>query len=407
MKTILIIIPYSKLFPPMNGGMLRCFHLLRQLSRKFKVTAITHQPMSEFQAAYEKYPELVNCRFLSTSGVAEPKDIFSILPQKIAIPLRFRFWKKTLQGPADSNFLLYYPLLKKLLKSHKYDFIFLENLSSLHAVPVIRKLGRKTPIIYDAHNVDSKLLQHFPDVEASSIKATVRLESSLSSMVDYIITCSKKDLADFKTLNKNKLEGIVVPNGVELKAKNNNGISQAKDQLIFVGSLDYAPNREGLLSFCTEVLPFILKHRPSVRLMVVGTGDPGPELQNVLKAPGIELVGKVENVEDYYRLATLAIVPLASGSGTRLKVLEAMGNKVPVVPTSKGAEGIEYSAGNNICIADEMEDFGKAVLKLLDDTQQASTLAIEGYHLVKRVYDWNVIGDRLNQFLTSLQPVNN
>ncbi|WP_315819843.1 glycosyltransferase family 4 protein [Paraflavitalea speifideaquila] len=123
--------------------------------------------------------------------------------------------------------------------------------------------------------------------------------------------------------------------------------------------IDYGPNREGLLWFCTKVLPNLVKINSLIRLIVIGKGEPGVELRNALDASYINYHGKVKDVDQYYQQANVAVVPLFTGSGTRLKVLEAMSRQVPVISTTKGAEGIDYTAESDILIADEAELFGK------------------------------------------------
>jgi len=131
-----------------------------------------------------------------------------------------------------------------------------------------------------------------------------------------------------------------------------------------------------------------------------GKGDPGDELGAALKHDHIKFYGRVERVSDYYKKTLVAVVPLLSGSGTRLKLLEAMANRVAVVSTTVGAEGIDYTNGKNISIADEGPAFAQAIAELLNKKEQALTMAKEAFSFVREQYDWNVIGDRLSEQLT-------
>lgn len=381
----------------MNGGMLRCFHILCQLSRFFRVTAILHQDRSEFLAAAELFPELRDCEIISTKDFPEPNDVFSLLPGSIKNGLRFRYWRKTWKGPTDSSFLLYYPMLVKELKYKRYDYVILENLSTLNAVPIIRRLSSSSLIIYDAHNVDSRLTVASSNGSADHGSAHIEeVEASLHRQVDGLIACSDIDLETFRKMNVGSLKGAVVPNGIEIRPvlpgiSNNNGYKQ----LIFCGSLDYEPNREGLLWFCGKVLPILIEKVSSARLIVIGKGEPGSELSKVLQTSAISYYGRVESVDHYYRHALVAIVPLFTGSGTRLKVLEAMSRQVPVVSTTKGAEGIDYTAGKDILIADDTDAFAEKIIELMQNKARAEALATNGFLLVKQRYDWNVIGSNM------------
>src|SRR5580693_8258352 len=107
MIKILIIVPFNGIYPPMNGGMLRCINLLHQLSKYVELTAIIHQDRDSFlKAADADYPSIRNSIIISTKDKKPGLDLFSFLPSKIRSALRFRYWNRSLKGPAESNFLL-------------------------------------------------------------------------------------------------------------------------------------------------------------------------------------------------------------------------------------------------------------------------------------------------------------
>jgi polysaccharide biosynthesis protein PslH len=398
MKKVLIIIPYHEIYPPMNGGMLRCFHILHQLSKYYKVTAIIHQDKAGFLKATDEYPSLANCTILSTKDSPEPKDLFALFPGRMKDALRYRYWKRTLKGPADSNFLLYYPTLRRVLKQQAFDYVILENLSTLNAAPVVRQFNPSAFLVYDAHNVDTLLVRQLAD--KSNTAHIEKAETSLGQLVDAVLACSEGDLREFRRMNKQELKGAVIPNGIEITpATANQPTVMQEGQLLFCGSLDYAPNREGLLWFCERIFPLLLEKEPGIKLMVVGKGEPGELLRNRLNHSSVVYYGAVESVAPYYEKAAVAVVPLRSGSGTRLKVLEAMAKRVAIVSTSKGAEGIEYTDGKNICIADDERSFAENTLNLLHNRTLSLSLANEGFALVKQLYDWEVVGRGLKVFL--------
>ena len=107
----------------------------------------------------------------------------------------------------------------------------------------------------------------------------------------------------------------------------------------------------------------------------------------------------VEDVKSYYTKASISIVPLKTGSGTRLKILEAMSYGVPVVSTSQGAEGIDYTDGCDIIIADEGKLFAEKIIGLLNEKEQRFLIQKNARQLVERKYDWNIIGDALSEII--------
>ena len=405
MKKVLIIIPFRELYPPMNGGKQRSINLLHQLARKFEVTAILHQDLASFSKVVEDFPHLRSCTVFSTGDAAPARDLFSLLPGKVATALRYRWWKRSFRGPAEENFMLTYPVLKKVLKGRTFDHVILEEMGSLGIAAFIRRKLPGAKVIYDAHNVNIRLAAKELEkgiIPGSYYEIIRREEFSLHQTVDAVFTCSDQDLAELIRMNGNKLSGTVIPNGVNIPDLPIGGSFRSKtDDLLFCGSLDYFPNREGLTWFCNEVFPLLRAQRPSVRLLVVGRGEPGEELQQLLRNEGIVFYGMVDRVSEYYRKAAIAIVPLLSGSGTRLKLLEAMGFAVPVVSTTVGAEGIDYTDKKEILTVDEPAAFAGAIVRLLEDPAAADKMAMEAYAFAKGKYDWKVVGDRLSVYLNA------
>ena len=406
LKKILSIIPFENIYPPMNGGMLRCINLLNQLSKYFEVTVIVNQEKKSFEKAFDDYPYLHKCTVFSTKSFKAPADIFAVMPSKLQKALRYRYWNRSLFGPAEESFLLIYPLLKGFLKKKKVDFVILETLFNVE--PLAKFIRRRQPdvhIIYNAYNVDSKLAAvslRNGKISEAAYESIRKAESNLYKFVDGIFTCSELDLAEIIAMNKRILSGTVIPNGVKIA----NTFSEVENEnyrenynLIFCGSMDYFPNQEGLIWFCKEIFPLIIKQNPLAKLLVVGKGDPGIELPALFKSNSILFLGMVSDVNEYYKKAVVAIVPLLSGSGTRLKLLEAMGNKTAVVSTAIGAEGIGYTDKKNILIANDNISFAKSVIELLDNRALARSIASEAYTFAKKNYEWNTVGEKLRTYI--------
>lgn len=408
MKKILFINPFTEIYPPMNGGKMRAMNLLNQLSRHFEVTAIIRQDRASFSRCLEEYPAIRNCTLITPGDAKLHRDIFSFLPKKLAAALRYRWWRRSLKGPAEENFLTIYPILRQALKGRSFDHVILDDMGVLELAPVVRRKMPQAHIIYDAYNVNTRLAATELAngiIPAFHYEIIRQQESRLHGTVDAVFTCSDQDLAELLRMNDNRLSGRVVPNGVRIPGfppERGNG-RQPNDDVLFCGSLDYFPNQEGLSWFCSEVFPLLLKQRPSMRLLVVGRGEPGEALGALLRQKGIVFHGRVDSVSDYYRKAAIAIVPLLSGSGTRLKLLEAMGYAVPVVSTAVGAEGISYTDKKDILIANDPAGFAAAILYLLDNLSVAEALGREGFAFAKGRYDWDVVGEGMSAYL-NLKP---
>jgi glycosyltransferase involved in cell wall biosynthesis len=158
-----------------------------------------------------------------------------------------------------------------------------------------------------------------------------------------------------------------IPTGVDLETNFPSLDHEPAEELVFVGSLDWIPNLDGLHWFAAEVLPRIRQRQPDCRLAIVGR-NPGAATARIAElAPGISIHGSVPDVRPYLWGAKAAIVPLHSGGGTRLKIYEAMASGVPQVSTTVGAEGLKVTSGENILLADEADTFAEACLKMLED----------------------------------------
>jgi glycosyltransferase involved in cell wall biosynthesis len=157
----------------------------------------------------------------------------------------------------------------------------------------------------------------------------------------------------------------------------------APGALLFIGTLDYFPNEDAVFYFADSILPILLASRSGQRLSeidlrVVGIKPP-KSLDALAARPGLTLVGPVKDVAPEYARATIMVVPLRAGSGTRIKILEAFRFGLPVVSTSIGAAGLDLQHGVHLLIADTPEEFASACLRLLDDCCLAKSLAANAF----------------------------
>jgi glycosyltransferase involved in cell wall biosynthesis len=186
---------------------------------------------------------------------------------------------------------------------------------------------------------------------------------------------------------------ITVPNGVDPSPEPAGPPAGPRPgeplRLLFVGSLNYEPNAQGLEWFAHEVAPRV-RERLDIEIDVVGPGRRGPEL------PGVTYLGRVEDVGSAYASVHAAVVPLRAGAGSRLKVVEALARGVPVVSTSLGVEGYDVRDGEHALIADDpqtlTERFALLDASLRGDRHLAGALVSAG-HAFARDFFWPRIGD--------------
>jgi polysaccharide biosynthesis protein PslH len=191
-----------------------------------------------------------------------------------------------------------------------------------------------------------------------------------------------------------------VPTGVDLDYFKPEAVRPVAD-LVFIGSMDWMANIDGVEYFVRDVLPLIRGKRPDCTLAVVGR-DPAARIRELGKRdPFIRVTGTVADVRPYLWGSRVSIVPLRVGGGTRLKIYESMAAQVPVVSTSVGAEGLEVDPAENIRIADSAESFAEECLALLEDAGERARMAQAGWELVAARFSWPQVARCFEQALVT------
>jgi len=387
-KKLLHIIPYNEFIPPKNGGALRCYHLCTELATYFDVTLITLQPASEIVDTNFKNIKILN--------PAKPLKLDGF-KAKLMNALKYRWYMRTLKGPAEATVLEFYPVLKQLSKTETFDYVLMEHLSSMALGKAIKNWWPNALRIVDQHNIDHLLYKQSHDLRVKKNKKSFdRLkyqESHMHTYADYFLACSTKDVTELSLLNKNRIKGVVVPNGTTQKKFVQKYFSEPS--LIFCGSLDYAPNKNGLLWFYEMIWPKLKMTVKGITLTVIGRNGHDNAYAPLKIDPQINFVGEVKDVTPYYQKNNIAIAPLLEGSGTRLKILEAMSFGLPVISTSIGAEGINYALNKNIIIANTLEEFELGLRVLMSKIDLSKTISGKALQLIDKKYQWSVIVENM------------
>jgi glycosyltransferase involved in cell wall biosynthesis len=194
----------------------------------------------------------------------------------------------------------------------------------------------------------------------------------------------------------------VVPTGVDVDYFRPAPDLEQGNALVFTGSMDWLANEDGIVQFMKKVLPIIRRQIPDSTLWVVGR-RPSVRLQKLAnEIPGVRVTGTVADIRPYMAKASVYVVPLLVGGGTRLKIFEAMAMGRAVVSTSIGAEGLPVVPGRNIVLADEPEDFARQVVELLNSRPRREELGRAARQLVEKSYSWNSVGSELSGILSSV-----
>ncbi|MDB5238940.1 MAG: hypothetical protein JWO00_275 [Candidatus Parcubacteria bacterium] len=280
------------------------------------------------------------------------------------------------------------------------DIVHIEQIHAYYCVrphiPWLKKMGVR--IIFDCHNVEFRGFKDSLEIFSLSKRLIgtyltphmKKIEIEATKYSDAILACSEIDAAFFRAYNKNV---HIIPNGVDCSEF----VSDKKPDkpiLIFMGSAAYPPNADAAQFYLTSIHPIVKRSVPNVQLLAIGIQKSWLE-ENKLADPSVDGLGFVDDVRVYLSKAAIGISPIRYGSGTRIKIMTYMATGLPVISTSKGAEGVDYENGKNIILADEAETFAAGVIKLLNDRVLRDKIANNGYSFIRDHYDWDVIGKNL------------
>jgi len=262
----------------------------------------------------------------------------------------------------------YEQALVKLLTKNKYDIIQLEGLSLVSYIPAIRKFS-DSMLILRAHNVEHRLWDSIASGRKPGIKKLYfkilsrrlkRFESECLNKIDALIPITAKDKTIFLKMG-NKKPLLVTPAGItpeESRDTTNDKI--IFPSLFFIGALDWIPNQDGLLWFIENVWPDIVTKYPEMKFFIAGRNAPG-SFRKKLRKQGIIFEGEVKNADNFTKDKAIMVVPLFSGSGIRVKILQSMSQGKVVISTPLGAEGIEAEHGKHILYARSPEEFTEKI----------------------------------------------
>jgi glycosyltransferase involved in cell wall biosynthesis len=403
---VLILAPYDKIYPPSNGGMQRTLNLILQISKYNNVVLLSYQSKEKFIQINRDVAWANNITYVQVPFTDNGRKygIVNRVFNKLKNALIYRYYTKTILRSADINFLNYYPEVNRILKSTPIDIVYIDHFGLLNILPPIKKYAKGFKSIYNAHNIESHLaFDYFKKniIRLRTFRNIIKFEKELYKIVDDVWVCSEKDKAAIEKINKGKLCCISIPNGVKI----DNGykeIYKKEFDIIFCGSMNYQPNKEGLIWFLDKCWLELKQRKNDIKLLVIGSGDADELLNIKLSENGIVFHRNVSDVSVYYNQSKISIAPIFIGSGTRLKILESMAFNVPVVSTSKGAEGIDYTDNQNILIADSDAEFINKIISLINNDGLKKEISKNAFQLVSDKYNWDGIGVKVNNRLNSL-----
>jgi glycosyltransferase involved in cell wall biosynthesis len=355
-------------WPATDGGRIAIYELIRHLSMRGHQAALigygSPQAADELRAHAGLTWARAVPRDTATHPIPAALNLFSTLPYTAAK------YKSAEMANA----------IRAALNEELFDIVQLENTHMGHYLRLVQKSNK--PSILRLHNVESLLaaryartapppLSWYVSVQA---RRMARFESWACEQASLCLAITEEDAERVRRLAP-EAQVAVSPAGVDLARYSPRPMSEEPRTVVFVGALDWPPNVDGVRWFRSKIWSRIVQAEPTARWIVVGKTPPADILHWPEEDRNIQVTGFVEDVRPYLHAASVFIVPLRSGGGMRLKILEAMAAGKAVVSTPMGAEGIPARNGEEIILADADRSFGVAVIRLLREPADRKRIA--------------------------------
>jgi glycosyltransferase involved in cell wall biosynthesis len=298
--------------------------------------------------------------------------------------------------------------LAVLLDKQPFDIIQIESLEMAAYLPVFRRKQLQTPTVYDSFNAEFDLQRSVFEAERGNLRRIPgalysliqwrrlsRFEREVCESVAHVIAVSDADAESFRELAPT-CRVSVVPNGIDTGryAQHDSSLDLGDCALVFTGSMGYRPNVDAALWFAEQILPLVRERVPTAKFFVVGS-NPHHRLDALRERDDVTITGWIPEVNPFLHAATVYVVPMRMGSGTRLKLLQAMAAGKAVVATRTGAQGLHVTDNAELRLADTAAAFADAASGLLQRPDERHRLGTAGAAYVKAHYDWSVIAPKL------------
>jgi sugar transferase (PEP-CTERM/EpsH1 system associated) len=381
-------------FPPNRGGEITVYNFLRVLSRVHELSLVSFYDRPEEQSHRSELERF--CR-----------DVEMVLrPGKLAP----RVLVRTLTGQ----------------RSYAVE----RHASGEFAAAVRRSVARRPPDVVqvetflmgqylkemtgvasllDMHNVTWRIWERQAEVTPWWWRPAVRVQAArvrrdeiaVCRAVDVVAPVSEADRAELLAVAGDGIPCTVVTPGVDCELLTPPPRVDRGPEVLFVGSMNYAPNVDAVEFFCAEILPRVAAAVPHVRFTIVGANPP-PPVQRLANAR-VTVTGFVPDVRPYYAAASATVVPLRVGGGIRMKILEGLALGAAMVSTTIGAEGLGLADGRDLLVADTAEAFADAVVRLIREPALRAALAAHGRETAVTRFSWDAVGATLTAIYDSLR----
>jgi len=383
-------------YPPKDGGSIATLNLAKGLSEFAQITLLTLNT-SKHYVDISKIPEKVKTKIKFIDSYIDTKIkpiaafknlVFSKMPYNAERFICKKFEAKII----------------KELQQNKFDIIQLEGLYLTPYIATIKKYS-DAKISLRSHNVEHEIWQRTLTQQTNPLKKkyikilTSRIEKMEVNMLnkyDLLVPITERDGQKLNQLGNTK-PSHTTPTGYEIDNLKPNHENINFPSIFHIGALDWSPNQEGIIWFLDNCWSIILKKMPNLKFYIAGRNAPDWFIEKI-KQPNVEFCGEVESATEFINSKALMIVPLLSGSGMRIKIVEGMALGKTIISTSIGAEGIPAIHKDNILIANEIKDFSDEIISILNNKKSFLQIGINANTFISKKFNNLAISKSLIDF---------
>ncbi|MBL0342119.1 MAG: glycosyltransferase [Bacteroidetes bacterium] len=398
MKILLVCLRFP--FPPSDGGTIAMFNMANSLKKAGAEVKIIAFNTKKHFVDPEKVPEQFRFDF-------KPEAVYLDASVKI-LPAFLNLFTTKSYNISRFDVPEFHVLIRDVLQKEKFDYVQLESLFVTPYIGTIKKYSSAS-IIFRAHNVEYIIWERLSNSESNPIKKWYlkklafrlkRYEISTLSKFNAIVALTEDDKVHFRASGID-IPLLIAPIGLDMENYPVAEIYKSTLTVFHLGSMDWLPNIEGVDWFLQHVFPLLKKNNPEITIHLAGKSMPQRFFE--LADEQLHVSGRIDDSRKFMHEKSIMIVPLLSGGGMRVKIIEGFAMGKVIISTTIGAEGIKYTNQKNILIADSPVEFYEAIVKCVSDLEYCKNLGTEARNLALDVYENRIVGTQLVHFYNSIK----
>lgn len=373
-----------------SGGKIKSYYTLKALASKHEVRILAYVRNDEERKLIPDLKKIcpnVEIVELNRNKLTQVSDIFlSILRKKSFIISRdFRSEMKL--------------AFESIVERFRPDVVHIDHLQMAQFVD----FNGPYKTVMDDHNVEAMIIKRIAETaDSAAVKSYAsmewpklqKFELDVCEKCDLMLTVSEEDEATLRKSVKKDANIHSVPIGVDIHYFDTIKRKAGSKNILSIGTMYWPPNVDSMLYFAKEIFPIVKEKIPDAVLTIAGQ-KPVQSICELAQDPSIRVTGYVDDSRRVAEDCGVFIVPLRSGSGVRVKILNAMAMGLPIVSTSIGAEGLNVEHCSHLLLADDPESFAYSVVEILNNQNLADSLGRNARDLVCKNYSWEVVGGKL------------